>query len=110
MEEWSILPNEITYEIIITRFAQNGRLELAVQYLAQLAPAGLSPTLTTASAIIKSAAKLGFARLALDLAEAFEATSVRRLEGDVWVDILGSCAEQLYVSHSRHQVSQTTHQ
>ncbi|KAI0630233.1 hypothetical protein C8Q77DRAFT_1063928 [Trametes polyzona] len=96
MEHWGIQPNEITYEIIITSLSQAGRLELALQYLAKLAPAGLSPTLVTASAIIKCAANIGFARLALDLAIAFEETSVRRLEADVWSELLISCAEALY--------------
>ncbi|KAI0374145.1 hypothetical protein BV20DRAFT_962134 [Pilatotrama ljubarskyi] len=97
MEEWSIRPNEFTYEIMITRFAQADRLELALQYLAKMAPAGLSPTLKTATVIISAAAELGFSRLALDLAVAFEETSVRRLDGEVWVDLLVSCAESLYV-------------
>ncbi|OJT10263.1 Pentatricopeptide repeat-containing protein, mitochondrial [Trametes pubescens] len=96
MEEWSIPPNEITYEIIITRLAQADRLELALQFLAKMAPAGMAPTLNTASAIVTRAAALGFPRLALDLAIAFEETSVRRLDGEVWVDVLISCAEALY--------------
>ncbi|KAI0769747.1 hypothetical protein BD413DRAFT_79128 [Trametes elegans] len=96
MEEWGIQPNEITYEIIITRLAEAGRLEIALQYLAQLAPARLSPTLDTATAIVTAAAELGYARLALDLAVSFEAASVRRLEGKTWIDILASCAEALY--------------
>ncbi|KAI0663615.1 hypothetical protein C8Q70DRAFT_906868 [Cubamyces menziesii] len=96
MEEWNIQPNEITYEIIITRFTQVRRLELALQYLAQLGRAGLSPTLNTASAVISAAADMGFPRLALDLALAFEETSIRRLDGEVWVDVLISCAEALY--------------
>lgn len=97
MEEWSIRPDSTTYEIIITRCTENQRLESALQYLSKLAPAGLSPTLATASAVVCCAANLGFPRLALDLADAFEATSVRTLENDVWVDVLASCAEQLYV-------------
>ncbi|KAI0757198.1 hypothetical protein C8Q80DRAFT_1091740 [Daedaleopsis nitida] len=101
MEEWSILPNETTYEIMISRFSANNRLELALQSLSQLARDGLSPTLTTASEVIRCAAKLGFSRLALDLADAFESTSVRRLDSDVWVDILASSAEELYVEGTR---------
>ena len=97
MEEWSILPNEQTYEIVITRFADNQRLELALQFLAKLGPADLSPTIKTATAVITSAAHLGFPQLALDLADSFESRSVRRLEGDVWVDLLASCSESLYV-------------
>ncbi|PIL35851.1 hypothetical protein GSI_01511 [Ganoderma sinense ZZ0214-1] len=96
MEEWSILPNEYTYEIVIARFAENQRLELALQFLAKLGPAGLSPTIKTATAVITSAAHLGFPQLALDLADSFESTSVRRLEGEVWVDLLASCSESLY--------------
>ncbi|KAI0355584.1 hypothetical protein OH77DRAFT_1504012 [Trametes cingulata] len=97
MEEWSIRPNETTYEIIITRFAQADRLELALQYLAKLGTMGISPTLRTATVLITTAAELGFSRLALDLAIAFEETSVRRLDGEVWVDLLVSCAESLYL-------------
>ncbi|KAI1795700.1 hypothetical protein LXA43DRAFT_733355 [Ganoderma leucocontextum] len=96
MEEWSITPNEYTYEIVISRFAENQRLELALQFLAKLGPAGLSPTLKTATAVITSAAHLGFPQLALDLADSFESTSVRRLEGEVWVDLLASCSDSLY--------------
>ena len=97
MEEWSVLPNEYTYETIITLFAENHRIELALQFLAKLGPAGLSPTLKTATAVITSAANLGFPQLALDLADSFESTSVRRLEPEVWVDMLVSCAEALHV-------------
>ncbi|KAI9060300.1 hypothetical protein FKP32DRAFT_1595693 [Trametes sanguinea] len=96
MEEWSILPNEFTYEIIITRLAHAQRLELALQYLANLPRLGLSPTLKTATAVITTAAYLGFSRLAVDLSLAFEQMSVRRLEGSTWSDILVSCAETLY--------------
>ncbi|OSD06764.1 hypothetical protein PYCCODRAFT_1430955 [Trametes coccinea BRFM310] len=96
MEEWGILPNEFTYEIIITRLAHMQRLELALQYLASLPRLGLSPTLNTATAVITTAANLGFARLAVDLSLAFEQMSVRRLEGSTWSDVLVSCAEALY--------------
>ncbi|TBU33660.1 hypothetical protein BD311DRAFT_389069 [Dichomitus squalens] len=96
MEEWSVLPNEFTYESITTRLAENQRLELALQFLAKLGPAGLSPTLKTATAVITCAADLGFPQLALDLADSYESTSVRRLEPEVWVDLLVSCAESLY--------------
>lgn len=98
MEAYGIAPNEVTYEIIISRLANADRIEFALQYLSKLPPLGLSPTLNTATAIIQSAASIGFARLALDLAVSFEETSVRRLDGDVWVDLLASCAESSYVS------------
>ncbi|RPD57625.1 hypothetical protein L226DRAFT_503590 [Lentinus tigrinus ALCF2SS1-7] len=110
MEEWSIRPNETTYEIIITRLVENQRLENALQYLSKLAPAGLSPTLRTAAAVVQCAADLGFPRLALDLADAFESTSIRRLESEVWVDVLVSCAEQLYAEGTERVWRKVVHE
>lgn len=60
---------------------------------------GLSPTLKTMQTLIRSAAKLGLPRLAVELAESFERTSVRRLEVSTWMECLVSAANALYVSH-----------
>ncbi|KAL6305233.1 hypothetical protein BKA93DRAFT_780560 [Sparassis latifolia] len=96
MERFDIRPNESTYEYIILQYAESGNLELALQYLSALGMRGLSPTLKTAQGIIRVAGSMGFPRLALDLAEAFEQTSVRRLDGEVWAECLESSSEALY--------------
>ncbi|CDO75675.1 hypothetical protein BN946_scf184941.g28 [Trametes cinnabarina] len=96
MESWGIHPNELTYEIIITRLARSHRVELALQFLANMPRLGLSPTLSAASSVITAAADLGFARLALELALSFERMSIRRLEASTWVDVLVGCAEAVY--------------
>ncbi|KAI0819966.1 hypothetical protein BC628DRAFT_1331540 [Trametes gibbosa] len=109
MQQWDVTPNEITYEIIITRLAGADRIELALQYLSTLPPLRLSPTLNTATAVIQCAAGLGFSRLALDLAVSFEETSVRRLEGEVWVDLLISCAQSLYADGTSRTWQKVVH-
>ncbi|KAH9935671.1 uncharacterized protein B0H18DRAFT_976775 [Fomitopsis serialis] len=96
MQDRGIKPNEATYEILILRYLSAQQLELALQSLAQMNAAGLSPTLRTAQAVIKTAAALSLPRLALDLADSFEESSIRRLEADVWVDCLLTCAESLW--------------
>ncbi|TBU61658.1 hypothetical protein BD310DRAFT_946458 [Dichomitus squalens] len=63
MGEWSVLPNEYTYEIITTRFAETQRLELALQFLAKLGPAGLFPRIEDGHLCH---------HLALDLADPYE--------------------------------------
>lgn len=97
MDQSRVSPNESTYEPFVLHYAESDNLELALQYLSDMGQRGLSPTLKTAQGVIRSAGRLGFARLALDLAEGFEATSIRRLDVDVWVECLISCSEALYV-------------
>lgn len=97
MKQFNITPNEITYEIIIFRYTESGNLELALQYLAEMGTRGLSPTLKTAGSIINTANRRGFPRLALDLADAFEQSSVRRLEGSVWMECLIASSDALFV-------------
>ncbi|KZT66398.1 hypothetical protein DAEQUDRAFT_675174 [Daedalea quercina L-15889] len=96
MPEYGIRPNEFTYEILVLRYTEMQQLELALQALHQLNADGLPPTLKTAQAVIKLAGFTGLPRLALDLADAFEETSVRRLEHDAWVDCLIASAETLW--------------
>ncbi|KAH9839318.1 uncharacterized protein C8Q71DRAFT_704410 [Rhodofomes roseus] len=96
MKDHGIRPNEVTYEILVMRYTSMLQLELALQCLAQIHAAGLSPTIKTARAVIQSASALGLPRLAVDLAESFEETSIRRLEADAWVDCLIASAEALW--------------
>ena len=97
MRRFDILPNETTYEIIILRYTAAEAIELALQCLAEMSSLGLSPTLATATSVITTASKLGYPRLALDLAESFEGSSIRRLDGHVWVECLISSSDALYV-------------
>ncbi|CAL1706575.1 unnamed protein product [Somion occarium] len=96
MEQYDIPPNNKTYELIISRMCEADNLESALQQLAEMNKLGLSPTLQTAEAIIRLACKLDSPRLALDLADAFEETAVRRLDGVVWMECLSASADALY--------------
>lgn len=98
MREHGIHANETTYEILVLRYAELQQLELALQLLHQLSADGFQPTLKTAQAVIRTAGMVGLPRLALDLAESFEDTSVRSLEPSDWVDCLIACAETFWVS------------
>lgn len=104
MGEYSISPNQTTYEIIILRLVESENLELALQFLAEMNKLELGPTLKTMQAIINLACDIGYPRLALELADAFESTSVRRLESEVWMNCLACAAEHLYVSPYRPQI------
>ncbi len=97
MHTYSIRPNETTYELLIDRLVHAGHLETAIQTLALMGNEGIAPTLNAAQAVIKLACDLHFPRLALDLAQAFESTSVRRIDPGIWACILVSSSESLYV-------------
>lgn len=100
MAEYDIAPNHKTYELVIGRMTQADNLESALQRLAEMNRAGLTPTLQTAEMIIRLACKFDLPRLALDLADTFEDTAIRRLDGNVWMECLISSAGSLYVSPS----------
>jgi hypothetical protein len=70
---------------------------MAFKLLVEMEGRGLTPTLGTAEGVITLAAQRRMPRLALELAENFEASSVRRLGTNVWVSCLLSSSECLYV-------------
>ncbi|PCH36175.1 hypothetical protein WOLCODRAFT_146143 [Wolfiporia cocos MD-104 SS10] len=97
MKQHRIKLDEKTYERVILRYANSDNVELALQNLAEMTERGLSPTLSTASRVISAASRNGHPRLALDLAESFEATSLRHLEQEVWIELLISCSDMMFL-------------
>jgi len=98
MLEGKITPNATSYEILITHLTKEGNLEMALSTLTEMEKRDLSPSTETAESIILLATKRGNPRLALDLATSYEDVSVRPLSTTVWIHILASCAEYLFVS------------
>lgn len=98
MEDLGIIPNAQTFTLILERPLQAGNLEMAIQYMGEMATRDIVPELSVAQTTIQLACKMGYPKLALELAETFETTSVRRLDTEVWVNCLISSAENLYVS------------
>jgi pentatricopeptide repeat protein len=98
MLEAEILPNAASYEILIAHLTRVENLEMALTILTEMEKRDLSPTTETAENVVLLAAKQGNARLALDLATSYEVVSVRPLSTAVWVHVLASCAEYLFVS------------
>ncbi|KAJ7703255.1 hypothetical protein B0H17DRAFT_922737 [Mycena rosella] len=96
MHELRVAPNSATYTILIARFVDDGNLEVALQYLHEMRAHGLHPEGAAAQAVIVLAANRGHPRLAVDLAVAFEAETVRKIEDSVWLACLHSSAAQLY--------------
>jgi pentatricopeptide repeat protein len=82
--------NTHTHNHIILRHAEAQNLEMCLQCFAEMSEYNVSPSLKSAQGVIKLASGLGHARLALDLAYAFEASSVRKLEAQDWVHILAA--------------------
>jgi hypothetical protein len=107
MEAVNISPNAQTFTLILERPLLKKNLEMAVQYMGEMNTRRIVPELPTAQAIIILAAKLGHPRLALEIASTFEEDSVRRLDGEVWVNCLISAAENLFVSVSSSQIPYT---
>ena len=98
MKEAGIEHTAGSYALLIRRYLDDSNLEMAFKILVEMESRGLTPTLKTAEGIITLAAQRRMPRLALELAENFEATSVRRLGMDVWVSCLLSSSECLHVS------------
>jgi len=103
MTELGIPPSTYTYSLIISRFLSNENLELALQFLFHMKARGLVPELKAAQGVILLAARLGYPRLALDLAASFEEGSVRKLDPEVWMNCLIASAQDLYVSVNSYQ-------
>jgi pentatricopeptide repeat protein len=97
MHEAGVEHTEGTYALLIQRYLSDSNLEMAFKLLVEMENRGLTPTLQTAEGVITLAAQRRMPRLALELAENFEASSVRRLGMDIWVSCLLSSSECLYV-------------
>lgn len=98
MEDAGIEHTEGTYALLIRRYLDDSNLEMAFKLLVEMEGRGLTPTLKTAEDVITLAAQKRMPRLALELAENFEAASVRRLGMHIWVSCLLSSSECLYAS------------
>ena len=105
MKEAGIEHSEGSYTFLIRRYLDELNLEMAFKLLVEMEYRGLTPTLETAEGIITLAAQRRMPRLALELAENFEASSVRRLGTSAWVSCLLASSECLYVG-SAYNLSQ----
>ena len=92
-----VTPDATTYSHIIRRYINGGNLELAIQMLADMNNFRLMPPQKTAEAIICEALDKGFIRLAFDMSESFEQTSISVLDPEIWTKLLIGCSQILYV-------------
>ena len=97
MEDAGVEQTEGTYTQLIQRHLDDSNLEMAFKLLVEMEGRGLTPTLRTAEGVIALAAERRMPRLALELAENFEASSPRRLDMHIWVSCLLASSECLYV-------------
>jgi len=97
MEDAGMEHTEGIYALLIQRHLDDSNLEMAFKLLVEMEGRGLTPTLQTAEGVITLAARRRMPRLALELAENFEDSSVRRLGMHIWVSCLLSSSECLYV-------------
>lgn len=98
MLEAGITPDATSYEILIVHLTKENNLEMALTILTEMEKRDLSPSTETAESIVFLATKHGNPRLALDLATSYETVSVRPLSTSIWVHVLASCADHLFVS------------
>jgi pentatricopeptide repeat protein len=105
MLEAEIIPDATSYEILIAHLTKEENLEMALTILTEMEKRDLSPSTETAESIVLLAAGQGNLRLALDLATSYQAVSTRPLSTEIWVRILASCAEYLFVSQDSRMPS-----
>lgn len=87
-----------TYEHIIAHHANFENLPMCLQTLSEVDKSNIVPTIRTADLVIQTACRMSLPKLAMDVANAFESVSPRRLEGYTWAAILESSCEVLFVS------------
>ncbi|KAL0068734.1 hypothetical protein AAF712_004063 [Marasmius tenuissimus] len=92
MSEKGIEPNSATYSAIFRIFAHAGNFEMCLKHLHDMWAKGLEPELGAMEHIVLLAAKAGHPRLALDLLEKYQESSVRTLSLDVWEECLKASA------------------
>ncbi|KAI0046074.1 hypothetical protein FA95DRAFT_1560509 [Auriscalpium vulgare] len=97
MEEAGLELQAQTYMLLIRRYKMDANLEMALKLLFEMEGRGIGPRIETAEDIVMLAVVKGHPRLAIDLAENYEATSVRRLDSHVWVKCLIAASETFYV-------------
>ena len=92
------LINAATYDAAIGFYVEGENVDMALQKLAEMNDLGMNPSLTTAQNLVLSVAEQGLPRLAMDLAIAFEGSSLRRIDTETWVKLLVEFSDNLYVS------------
>lgn len=99
MEEQNFI-NSASYDAIIDYYIEGDNLDMGLHKLAEMNDRGMNPNLPTAQRVILKAAEQGYPRLAMDLATAYENSSLRRIDSETWVNLLAACADNYYVSVS----------
>ncbi|KAF8639169.1 hypothetical protein AX17_001656 [Amanita inopinata Kibby_2008] len=102
MNELGIQPNPAIYTFIISHFAADKNLELALRYFCDMKSRELVPQLRAAQVIVKLAADLGYPRLAIDIATSYEQWAVKKLEHGAWLSCLASSAQECYADGVLH--------
>src|ERR1700743_889956 len=104
MAEDNVPRNELTYHHIVSFYVSTRNLEMCIQLLDDMHRQHLTPTLPIVQGVIELSAELGEPRLALDMANSFEAASFRKLDSRTWMQILLGSAEFYCVSSARSYV------
>ena len=86
------------YGLVIQYYTEGNNIETALRWLSEMTEKGLVPPYTIMGNLLTKLAQRGHARLSVDLAEAYEHTSLRKIDGPVWVTMLVACAEVMFVS------------
>ena len=98
MEKMNVEPSAAVYAYVLNFFSKEASFELALKLLREAKHKNLVADLPATSTIVELLANNGHSRLAMDVAEAFERDTVRRLEPSVWIACLRAAANDLWVS------------
>ncbi|KZO98939.1 hypothetical protein CALVIDRAFT_544698 [Calocera viscosa TUFC12733] len=102
MDAAGVERNAITYQHLIISHIENQNLEMSLQLIDEMSSQGIQPTLHSVEQVVDLATRFNFARLAVDLAVAFEEESIRRLPPVSWMKMLACCAALHYVEGAEH--------
>ncbi|KAI0312343.1 hypothetical protein OF83DRAFT_1146592 [Amylostereum chailletii] len=96
MKEFGVEPNAATYEVLVRRYKLSDNFEMGLKLLFEMEQLEIAPSLRTVQDVIALAIRKGHARLALELAENYEASSIRRLDDVTWIKCLTAATGTLY--------------
>ncbi|KAH7108284.1 hypothetical protein BKA62DRAFT_681732 [Auriculariales sp. MPI-PUGE-AT-0066] len=97
MRQSQVPMDSAIFHALISRHAMRKELEMCIQRLNDMIGWGAPASLDTIAAIIILASEQDNPRLAHDIAASFEASSSRRITAHLWMNILMSSAEGLYI-------------
>ncbi|KAF8514214.1 hypothetical protein BU17DRAFT_52737 [Hysterangium stoloniferum] len=99
MQHDGLQPDSNTFQALLLCYGEKRNLEMCLRCYGEMIALSVPPTLATVRVIINLACLLEHAKLALDVADMYEVSALRKLEGSDWMSILSASTAAYFVSN-----------